>query len=207
MKRNKKSHQEGPHWHPDFRDTTALPDVKVVRTSFFLNVSACVVLCALLIVFLYREFETRSLVEQVVSWDVRIAERQPQNRQALDLNREFTAEANRVTALEEFLDVPSGVSDLLSQLARTIPDRIVFSRINYRIVAAGGELAVTGRVIGASDDATNIVSEYERFFSEDPYFSQRVSHVNVRSVTRNPDTDTLSFDFLLSLVRPEEEAS
>ncbi len=207
MKRNRKNHQEGPHWHPDFRDAAALPDVKVVRTSFFLNVTACVVLSALLIVFLYREFETRSLVEQVASWDVRIAERQPQNRHALDLNREFAAEANRVTALEEFLEVPTGVSNLLAQLAKTMPDRIVFSRINYRIVASGAELALTGRVIGASDDATNIVSEYERFFSEDPYFSQRVSGVNVRSVTRNPETNTLSFDFLLSLVRPEEEAS
>ena len=200
MKRNKKSHSEGPCWHPDFRDPAALPDVKVIRTSFFLNVCAAVILCALLIFFFYREFESRSLEEQVESHNLRISERQSQNQHAVDLSREFANEATKVSELEEFLDVPIGVSDFLSELARTIPDRVVFSRINYRLTGSRGEVVLTGRVHGASGDATDLVSEYERFFTEDPYFTESVESVNVRSVARNPETDTLSFDFLLSIV-------
>lgn len=204
MKRNKKSHNEGPCWHPDFRDPAALPDVKVIRTSFFLNVCAAVVFCGLLIFFFYREFESRSLREQVDSHNIRISERQTQNQHAVDMSREFTNEAAKVSELQEFLDVPTGVSEFLSELARTIPDRVVFSRINYRLTESRGQVDLTGRVHGASSDATDLVSEYERFFTEDPFFMERVESVNVRSVVRNPETDTLSFDFLLSIVPADE---
>ena len=31
-----------PAWHPNFRDYEKLPDVKVVRTAFFINAAAIV---------------------------------------------------------------------------------------------------------------------------------------------------------------------
>ncbi len=181
-----------------------LPDVKVVRTSFFVNVCALVVACALLIFLLYREYEISSLREQVESWEQRIAERKPQSDEAVRLTREFQAERERIEEMLEFAGGRTAVSALLAEIARTLPDRVVLTRLNRREGSRGVEVAIVGRVLGISEEATDIVSDYENLFKQHPFFVRVVEDVDVTSVTRNPDTDTLSFNFVLSL-RDEEE--
>ncbi len=207
MKRNKKDNKQGPHWHPDFRDPGALPDVKVVRTSFFFNVCGIVVLCALLIVFFYREYDSRSVSEQIESMEGRLADRREQNQRAIDLNREFLAEAGKIDDLAAFLETPAAATEFLAELARALPDRILLSRIQYWGRTSPPEVVLAGRVLGASGDATDVVSAYENSFADVAYFAERVSGVNVRSVTRNPETDMLLFEFVLSLGSNDTEES
>ncbi len=186
-------------WHPEFRNPAALPDVKVVRTSFFLNVCAFVITCALLIVFVSREYELRNIKEQVDSWETRIEERRPQSEEAVELSREFDAEREQFEQAAAFFRSPVVASELLGQLAGTLPERIVLTRITHRVEDGRRRLTLVGRVLGISEEATDIISGYEALFGEDEYFSAVVRDVDVTSVTRNPEADTLSFSFALSL--------
>ncbi len=182
-----------------------LPDVKVVRTSFFVNGCALVVTCALLIFFVYREYEIASVKDQVASWEERIAERGPQSEEVLELGREFAAEKTKVDELLGFVAAPVSPSEFLAAVARTVPDRVVITRLSRRDVEQGPRVALSGRVQGISEEATDILSAYERLFTEDDYFSRIVGDVDVTSVTRNPETDTLSFNFVLHLEADNEE--
>ncbi len=164
-----------------------------------MNACAIVVFCTLLIVFLYRGYELRGLNEQIQSWETRIAERSPQNEEVVALSRDFRAESQKVERAVSFVNSPVRSSEFLAELARTLPDRVVLSRINFRSAADGPRIALSGRILGTSQQATDIVSDYELQFYEYPYFADIVSSVNVTSLSRNPETDTLSFSFTLLL--------
>ena len=57
-----------PPWHPNFRNYEKLPDVKQVRTAFFVNAAAITVALALLTYFGVQEWQLRSLNAQIADW-------------------------------------------------------------------------------------------------------------------------------------------
>lgn len=50
-----------PAWHRDFRNSDELPDVKPIRTAFFINGLAILVTTAALINFVHQEYQLYGL--------------------------------------------------------------------------------------------------------------------------------------------------
>src|SRR4051812_26508388 len=62
-----------PAWHPNFRDYERLPDVKVVRTAFFINATAIVILAALAGYLGFQEWQLHAIRVQIADRDRQIA--------------------------------------------------------------------------------------------------------------------------------------
>ena len=67
-------------WHPNFRNYEKLPDIKVVRTAFFVNGAAIFVATALGIFFGFKEWQLHVVnnqlaqVEAVINRDKRVSD-------------------------------------------------------------------------------------------------------------------------------------
>src|SRR4051812_15922887 len=85
-----------PPWHPDFRNRTQLPDIKVVRTSFFVNGISAFVAIALLVSLAAREYELYSLNAQVKFWQTQIDRDRATSTQAVTLYKKFQDEERRI---------------------------------------------------------------------------------------------------------------
>jgi hypothetical protein len=69
-----------PAWHPSFRNYERLPDIKVVRTVFFVNAVAITVAIAMFTVFIFKEYHLYSLRRQVADVRAQLRPRQAWQR-------------------------------------------------------------------------------------------------------------------------------
>ena len=58
------------NWHPDFRNVDALPDIKVVRTEFFVNILTVTIAFVLLFYLGFHEYSGISLGSQIYELDI-----------------------------------------------------------------------------------------------------------------------------------------
>ena len=85
-----------PAWHPNFRDYEKLPDVKVVRTAFFINAAAIVVVLALGIYVGINEYKLKELRKQIQEADAQIARDKKPSDAQVALYKKFQAEEVKV---------------------------------------------------------------------------------------------------------------
>lgn len=129
LRRNKKT--EHALWRPDFRNAEALPDIKVIRTDFLLNLVAISLAIALLAFFAFREYRAYGLSNLVDDLTTNIATNEAQDRANVERSKEF---ANLQKSMEEvirFDNVPVDPSALLAELAAIQPDSIILERVNF----------------------------------------------------------------------------
>ncbi|MDB4474470.1 hypothetical protein N9023_05630 [Opitutaceae bacterium] len=95
QKKSESSSNKTPAWHLDFRNTDGLPDVKPIRTSFFINALAAVVVAGITINFLNQELKLYSLGNEVQQIDEQIAADRPASVSAVKKFQEFRAEEKK----------------------------------------------------------------------------------------------------------------
>jgi|GEM_PF-4342361 len=105
-------------WRPDFRDSQALPDLKIVRTHFLLNLVAGMFFLIVTGLLVYQEYEisvrTDTLAELVASVDRNIA----LDKSNVADSARFMREAKKVLEVSAFLDQPFDPCLLVVALAR-----------------------------------------------------------------------------------------
>jgi hypothetical protein len=84
-----------PAWHPNFRNYEKLPDIKVVRTAFFVNGAAITIALALLTYFGFQEWQLRNLQGQIADWQRQIDRDKAGSDRAVALYKKFQAEEAR----------------------------------------------------------------------------------------------------------------
>jgi hypothetical protein len=181
-----------PAWHPNFRNYEKLPDVKVVRTAFFVNGIAISIALALTIYFGIHEWQLRLLNGQIAAAE-RLIDR---DRRASELAeaqyKRFQAEAARVTEVETFLKGKPLLSDIVLRLARTLPENVAFDGVDYRDAGVALRLSVRG----SPDVASGYATAYFEQLKADKDLTQ-VDQISFVSQARNPGTGGLSVEFFL----------
>src|SRR3954462_112783 len=81
-----------PPWHPNFRNYEKLPDIKVVRTAFFVNVAAITIALAAAIFFGLKEWQLHVLRGQIAVRQGQIDRDKKGSDQAIALFKKFQAE-------------------------------------------------------------------------------------------------------------------
>lgn len=186
------------HWHPDFRDVASLPDLKVVRTSFFVNVVCVTIAVIVLLATSYREYDAFNMRSEIETAELAIAANSARNTELLAINKEFSDADRRFKEADKFQDAPFVASELLMALSRTLPTYMDFTRITYE----AGVLALSGTIRGASESASTRVSEYRDVLRADPLVGTLFPDVSIKSLDRDPRTQGLSFQLLLKAVAP-----
>jgi hypothetical protein len=191
-----------PSWHPNFRNYERLPDIKVVRTAFFVNVAAISLALALAIYLGFQEWSLHVLRGQVADAERQIAANKSGSDQAVALFKKFQAEEARFAEVDAFLKSKPLVSDLIVRLAQTLPNNIAIDSFDLRDTG----LALRLTVRGAPDAATAYATAYLEQLRADKSFS-RFDQVTpngfaITNVQRNTSTGRLNVEFLLSLAKP-----
>jgi Tfp pilus assembly protein PilN len=191
----KSSADEFLNWHPDFRDVAALPDLKVVRTSFVVNV-LCITLASVSLLFTaYREYEGFSRRSEIRAAEESMSSKQVRNNELLALNKEFNEAHRRFIEAENFLQAPFATSELLVALNQSLPGNMDFTRIAYD----NSTLTLRGTIRGASETASTRVSAYQEVLRSNKMIGALFPDVSLKSLDRDPRTQGLSFEIILKV--------
>jgi hypothetical protein len=184
-----------PSWHPNFRNFERLPDTKVVRTAFFVNVAAITVAVALGIFFAMKEWQLRVLNRQIAE-EVRKIERDKRPSDlAVAQFKKFQAEETRVLEVDTFIKSKPIVSALILRLGETLPPDIAVDNVDFR--EAGLVLRVSVR--GTPEAALGLATAYLAQLRADKELAQ-FEEVNFTTTpTLNPATGRMAVEFLLKL--------
>ena len=183
-----------PAWHPNFRNYEKLPDIKVVRTAFFVNVATAFVALVALTLFGIQEYKLHNLSAQIADWQRQIDRDKKGSDQAVALFKKFQAEEAKIQEVETFIKSKPIVSDLLLRLGQTLPKNIALDSVDIR--EAGLALRITVR--GAASAAGDTANAYLEQLRADTELA-RFDDFNITNFSRNPNTGRLAVDIFLRL--------
>lgn len=176
-----------PAWRPNFRNAETLPDIKIVRTDFIINLTAISVAVALLVMVIYREYHIAKVEEAVAITQQNIDLNIAADRRNVRLSNEFQKVERTISELPQFLNVPLSPDTLVRALASMQPPEMILvslsfsptvtrqgrkETVRYQIVLNGR--VTDGTVDGQARAATDIITDYRNAFGNldllAPYF-------------------------------------
>ncbi len=183
----KKSDADAPQvapWHPNFRNYEKLPDVKAVRTAFFVNGAAIAVALSLLTYFGFKEWQLRVLVGQIAEAERQSARDKPGSDQAVVLFKKFQVEETKIKEVETFVKSKPSVSEMILHLGRTLPKNIALDTVELR----DNGLVVRISVRGSDEAAPGLATAYVDQLKADKFLTQRFEPAEMTSIALNPAT-------------------
>jgi hypothetical protein len=177
-------------WHPNFRNYEKLPDIKVVRTAFFINGAAIFLAIGLATYFGFKEWQLRVIRGQIADAERLIARDKPSSDQAVALFKKFQAEESKVTEVDAFLKSKARVTDLVLHLGRTLPENIAFDSVDLRETALVLRLSVKGE----PDIALEHANKYLTQLQADKVLAQRFDPAEMTSASPNPATGKMAVE-------------
>jgi hypothetical protein len=187
-----------PAWHPNFRNYQRLPDIKVVRTAFFINGFAALLAIALIVWTGLREFDLYKLKEQIAATQALIDKDKPESTKAVALFTKFQAEEKRTAEIDAFVKSKPLVSAIIQHFAETRPRNIAIDRLDIQEKGLVLIVSVRGDSVSAYSDNVN----YVELLKKDPFFAASFEPAEI--VAANPDPAT---GFLKSEIRLAAKAA
>ncbi|QYY37187.1 hypothetical protein [Ruficoccus sp. ZRK36] len=201
------------NWHPNFRLTETLPDIKVVRTGFLVNFVAITVVLVLLAFNGYRELRIHSLNSEIGTFEQRLAEGKTQNQANLKLSSEFTRQAKLIDDVRAFHITSVPPVEFLRVITATRPDDIAFQSVRYELVQPPlkkkeklvkskfrSRYTVTGMLKGSSAEALIALNSYRARLSSLEILEGKIEEIQVSQPRRNPSLDLFEFEITLTLL-------
>jgi hypothetical protein len=210
LKKSKAKEVYRPAWHADFRKADALPDTKVIRTSFFVNFSAVTLPLLLAAWVANNEINASELRDEIAELEGRIASARPLNAESLKQDKAFRAEQQRLQAFIEFNE--SAIDPLLyvAAISDSRPENMVLHRISVGIQSEERgrgrkkktvhypRIAFSGTLEGYSTQALAALKDYEAMLLDLPELEGRVSNFTAVP-SRTQDENLLDFRITISL--------
>ncbi|MEZ5275653.1 MAG: hypothetical protein R3F07_04660 [Opitutaceae bacterium] len=194
MKRTKKEAVTAqPNWHPNFRIADSLPDLKVVRTDFFIN-AISLSLAAIAVFFLaIREYKLMNLRNEIALWEEKIEAGRAENLAFIKLSAEFKKEAAKFQEVRDFAATDLVVTEFLESLGPTIPEGL-----DLDSMAFGDErVVIRGTILGNSETASIALSDYLDILREHPGIGPKFSDISLTTLVRDARSEALSFEIVL----------
>lgn len=193
---------QAPAWHPNFRNFEQLPDIKVVRTAFFVNGVAAFIALGLLVFLGNREYELRSLKAQIAAFDAQITHDKPDSDKTIALYKKFQEQEKRVNDVDAFVKSKPLTSEILLRLGETRPKNIALDSIEIR--SPDGNAAIVSTIVlratvrGSADLATGEAGAYVDVLKNDPVFGPKLAEPpEVSSSSRDPGTGRLKIEITM----------
>lgn len=189
-----------PLWHPNFRNYEKLPDIKVVRTAFFVNGAAVSIALALAIYFGSQEWQLHVLHGQVADAQRQIDHDKKDSDLAVALFKKFQAEEAKINDVDAFVRSKPVVSELLLRLGQTLPGNIAIDSIDLRDTGLSLKLTVRG----TPEAASSYANAYLEQLRADKDFA-RFDDFQMPNVDRNASTGRLAVDIFMRFRAPAKK--
>ncbi|HVT72113.1 MAG TPA: hypothetical protein VHD61_03180 [Lacunisphaera sp.] len=195
-----------PVWHPNFRNFERLPDTKVVRTTFFINMAAVVLAVSLMLWLGYREFHIRNLAELAAGSQKEIDANTKQSNEAIRLTKVFDDEQKKIADAMAFAVNPISPTDVVTFLARTLPAEISLESLDLKLgTQPPAQCTLRGIVAGSADQATGVVSTYTDFLRSQPEVSGTFETITLNSLDRDAARGVMVFEIQLKAKTAKKE--
>jgi Tfp pilus assembly protein PilN len=188
-----------PNWHPNFRVTDQLPDLKVVRTDFFVNIATASIAIICVLFLGIREYRATSIQNSISSWEQQIEEDGARNRAYLKMSADFEQGGKKVEEVNRFVTQDIVASSLLIALSKSIPGEIVFTNISL----SEKRVNLFGSIRGSSEEASNNLTEYLDVLRENSDIGPHCEDISLTSLHRDEKGSGLQFE--ITLKRNEEK--
>jgi ABC-type uncharacterized transport system permease subunit len=183
-------------WHPNFRNRDRLPDTKVVRTFFFVNITAVTVVLGLILCFWYQEYRIKEMNRQLAGWQAEIAKNQKSATEAVVLSRKFAEEDKKIRELDVFLQQRLVLSQFLVHLGKSLPVDMVIDSVEIRENGAN----LRGAAAGSPVEAAGRTTAYVELLQRDDYFKALFETKDIREdVKRDQSTGRVTFEVSMRL--------
>lgn len=206
-------------WHPDFREMSLLPDLKAVRSVFFINFATLVLAVALLGYWIFIEIQIGSLSSAIASHQKEIAVHEKVNTELLRQSSEFEKMAKSINEIQSFVGVPFKASDFLSAIGAARPTGMTLTQLSYAIEARkepdkkeGNKkipgkafsvysVMIAGSVSGTSQQATRAVAAFRDKLETLPVFKGLVFNIKpvLKTFSRDKSLDIYTFTLNLEV--------
>jgi hypothetical protein len=183
-----------PAWHPNFRDYEKLPDVKVVRTAFFVNGAAILILVCLAIYFGINEWQLHVIKGQIAQAQLVIDHEKKSSDQDVALYKRFQAEEAKVKEVDAFVKSRPELSEIILRLGETLPENIALDALDVRPDGVTLRLTVRGSPEVAAGYAT---AYFEQLRSDKELTAFDPKKFEFTNQARNPSTGRLAVEFFL----------
>tara|TARA_R110002050_G_scaffold21431_4_gene59346 strand:- start:638 stop:1252 length:615 start_codon:yes stop_codon:yes gene_type:complete len=181
-------------WHPNFRSYEKLPDLKVVRTAFFINGAAVFVAIVMALLFAFREFEIKTLRGDIAIWDATIERDRVASGEAVAKFRKFQAAERLVKEASTLVSSQIVVSDFLLHLGAELPDNIALTEVDFRPVG----VVLTGVVRGAPELASGYASQYVDQLRKDEKYGPMFADITMTGLERDPTSGRITIAIALN---------
>lgn len=182
-----------PAWHPNFRNRETLPDLKVVRTTFFINGAAVLAALGALFAFTFQELEIATIKKEIATWEAQIERDRAGSTEAVGKFRRFQAAEKLVKEAQAVVAPRLSVASLWLRLGETLPENIALISIELRAT----DLVLTGIVRGAPELASGYASQYASQLETDEVVGKIFESVAMTGLARNATTGNISFELTL----------
>ncbi len=194
---DKSDGRQAAAWHPNFADVDKLPDVKVVRTKFFVN-SASLLLLSIVLFFLgKRELAVYQLNSDLAATEADIARKKPDSDRAVASFNKFKAEEKKLAEVLALSSDTFSYTNYLLHLGETLPDKVTLQKIVYR--GPGQPLSLTFIVQGLDAASSDTASAYVKQLQEDKISKEYFNDVVLSSIIRNVAARNLTLEISISV--------
>ena len=181
-------------WHPNFRNTAELPDIKTVRTKFFVNAAVVVLAIGALLYWLYVEYTVRTINGELKNANQQIAHDTRGSQEAIAQYKKFKTGAPKLTELSTFADGQKILlSDFITDLGQTLPEHVLVTGIQLK----EQQINLHGVIKSSSEAASGISAAYEKQLRDSRVFGAEFSSVVLTSLSRDPATGFMNFEIVL----------
>ena len=182
-------------WHPNFRNYEKLPDIKVVRTVFFVNVAAITLVVGIAAYVAFQEYSFFALRSQISEAEARITRDKPGSNKAIADFKKFQEEEKKLGEIDTFLKSRPNLSSLLLHLGPTLPKNIAYSQFDLK------EQVLTLRAIvrGAPEAASGEAKQYVESLRADKALKELFDEIQLTNMSRNPANGRLNVELVLRL--------
>jgi hypothetical protein len=182
-----------PSWHPNFRNFERLPDVKAVRTSFFVNCAAIVIALGFLLYFGLQEYNLRAIRMQISDAQRQIDDNRKPSEQSVQFYQKFQGEEKKVADVAAFVKTDFVRSDFIIELGQSMPENVVLNSIDLH----EGGVSLHGIVRGTSDEASGLAQAYINQLQADPDLSRKFDSITMPGLNRDARGGQLAFEIFL----------
>jgi hypothetical protein len=199
-------------WRPDFRELQSLPDTKVIRTGFLLNLLAIAVTLGVLTAYLIKEYTLQTVAGSVTQLEQQVAGGTAENRAILDANKRFKQSAAVMEEVIAFDLQPVNYPALVRDVAAVIPQGMLLTALELRaddgVPAKGKEppfvAEFAGRIGSTSDGSTpsQVLSRFQDAIGNIPSLAGKQLQMDLTRFNRNNELDHFEFT-LIVLIYPD----
>ena len=198
---NKKVEVEAElNWRPDFRDRQSLPDIRTVRTTFFITAIAVTIAVMSVMHVGFQEYNIYSLGKKIEEGKAEISSRQDLHVKAIGMKNLFLAQEKCIDEINTFEERQLAASDLILDSGKSLSPGMSLLSIEYI-----DEKAVFQGFVLASEEADSLLKDYIEKLRNVDSLKDRYVDINQVLVERESGTDLIKFH--LEAINPEEDDS